>query len=217
MIFILIFTMSFTQKPATPKKVIFFGDSITEMGVRPGGYIDLMGKSLASKGLGNNFELIGSGIGGNKIYDLYLRLEQDVLVKKPDVVIIYVGVNDVWHKAWGTGTDEDKFAGFYAAVIKKIKTTGAEIILCTPAVIGEKTDFSNPQDGDLNQYSVIIRNLAKEYNCRLCDLRLLFLEYNRGHNPENKAQGILTTDLVHLNDQGNQLVAEALLDLLLRK
>ena len=33
----------------------------------------------------------------NKIYDLYLRHEEDVIAKKPNIVIIYVGINDVWH------------------------------------------------------------------------------------------------------------------------
>ena len=212
LIFGLILLMSFTMINPKPTRIIFFGDSITEMGVGKDGYITMIGKSLEEKGLSQDYDLIGSGIGGNKIYDLYLRLEEDVLAKNPDVVVIFVGVNDVWHKAWGTGTDEDKFARFYTEVIHKIKAKGAKIILCTPAVIGEKTDFSNPQDGDLNQYSEIIRNMAKENNCQLCDLRKLFLAYSIEHNTENKSQGILTTDRVHLNNKGNKLVADALLE-----
>lgn len=211
----ILLTFSFMMKK--PTRIIFFGDSITEMGVQKDGYIDKMRTYLINNRLESQFELIGAGIGGNKVYDLYLRIEEDVLSKDPDVVIVFVGVNDVWHKVWGTGTDEDKFARFYKAIIGKIKAQGAELILCTPAVIGEKTDFSNSLDGDLNQYSAIIRNLAKEYNCKLCDLRKLFLDYNLTHNPENQSQGILTTDQVHLNDKGNQLVADALMNLLLKK
>ena len=85
------------------------------------------------------------------------------------------------------------------------------MILCTPAVIGERTDFSNAQDGDLNRYSQLIRNLAKQYNCTLVDLRKEFLAYNLVNNPENKESGILTTDRVHLNATGNKLVAELML------
>jgi hypothetical protein len=29
----------------------------------------------------DNYEFIGAGIGGNKVYDLYLRMESDVLAK----------------------------------------------------------------------------------------------------------------------------------------
>ena len=74
---------------------------------------------------------------------------------------IYIGVNDVWHKRTsGTGTDADKFEKFYNAIIKKLKTANMKIVLCTPAAIGEKTDFTNELDGDLNKYSNIIRNIA---------------------------------------------------------
>jgi len=34
------------------------------------------------------------------------------------------------------------------------------------------------------------------------------MNYNKQNNPDNKESGILTTDRVHLNDKGNQLVAD---------
>jgi len=189
------------------KKVIFFGDSITQAAIKPGGYIDLMNKMLISKGLDKEYELEGAGVSGNKIYDLYLRIEEDVLMKKPDIVIIYIGVNDVWHKQTsGTGTDADKFQKFYLAIIKKLKKDNIKIAICTPAVIGEKTDYSNQLDGDLNKYSNIIRSIAKNENLPLIDLRASFLQYNISNNTENKELGVLTSDRVHLNEVGNKLV-----------
>ena len=191
------------------KKIIFFGDSITEAGVKPGGYITKIGELAIKDGLADQFELIGSGIGGNKIYDLFLRMEEDVLSKNPDIVLIYVGVNDVWHKrSFGTGTDADKFEKFYNAIIKKLQLKNIKVILCTPAVIGEKTDFSNELDGDLNKYSTIIRGIAEKNKLQVVDLRKSFLDYNKEFNTENKEAGILTTDKVHLNEQGNKRVAE---------
>ncbi len=190
-------------------KVIFFGDSITQAGVKPGGYIIRIGELVAKDGLTDQFELIGSGIGGNKVYDLFLRMEEDVLSKSPDVVLIYVGVNDVWHKqSSGTGTDADKFEKFYSAIIKKLQEKNIKIIMCTPAVIGERTDFTNQLDGDLNRYSSILRELAQKNSIPLVNLRKAFLDYNIQFNTENKESGILTTDRVHLNEEGNKLVAE---------
>lgn len=192
-----------------PIRVIFFGDSITQAGVRPGGYIVKLGEMLEKQNLKSKYELIGAGIGGNKIYDLYLRIEDDVLSKKPDVVIIYIGVNDVWHKSsHGTGTDPDKFVKFYEAILKKLQAANIRVALCTPAAIGERTDFSNQQDGDLNQYSQMIRNLAKKNGLPLIDLRKGFLDYNLKNNPNNDEKNILTTDRVHLNEVGNQFVAD---------
>jgi lysophospholipase L1-like esterase len=199
---------SFTVPPK--KKVVFFGDSITQMGVDPGGYIDLMRKQLAATGKSDQIELIGAGIGGNKVYDLYLRVQEDVLDKQPQVVFIYVGINDVWHKTSGTGTDKDKYEKFYRALISLFQKNGIRVVLCTPTVIGEKKNNANPQDEDLNAYGEVVRRLAKEKNCDLVDLRQLFIDYISVNNPENKESGILTTDRVHLNAIGNGLVARAM-------
>src|SRR5688572_7840723 len=176
------------------EKILFFGDSITQAGVNPGGYITRMTEIIRQKGLADKFELVGKGIGSNKVYDLYLRMEEDVLAHSPDVVVIWVGVNDVWHKrSYGTGTDPDKFEKFYTAIIRKLQAKNITVYMCTPAAIGEKTDFSNELDGDLNEYSNIIRRIAKGNNCGLIDLRKSFLNYNMEQNKENKASGILTT------------------------
>jgi lysophospholipase L1-like esterase len=200
------------------QKVIFFGDSITEAGAKPGGYIVKMKDALTEKGMASQYDLTGAGVGGNKVYDLYLRMDDDVLSQNPDIVFIYIGVNDVWHKvSSGTGTDLDKFEKFYTAIINKLLDKHIRVILCTPAVIGERNDFTNQQDGDLNAYSQSIRNLAQKWHCGLVDLREIFHNYELKNNPGNKALGILTLDRVHLNDAGNQLVAEKMLEVLLTK
>ena len=197
------------------EKVVFFGDSITQMGVNKGGYIDLMNSTLQQKGLQNNYELIGAGIGGNKVYDLYLRMPEDVMDKKPNTVVIWVGVNDVWHKTSGTGTDMDKYEKFYIAIIKKLQDKKIKVIVTTPAAIGEKKDGTNAQDKDLDAYSEVIRKLATQYNCKLVDLRKIFMDYEKQHNADNKESGILTTDRVHLNEAGNKLVADEMLKALM--
>lgn len=193
------------------KKVIFFGDSITQAGVQPKGYITMIKDMLQKEG-NAGYDLVGAGIGGNKVYDLYLRLEDDVLSQSPDIVVIYVGVNDVWHKSsFGTGTDADKFEKFYKAIIKKIQAANAKVILVTPATIGEKKNYVNQQDGDLNKYTAIIKSIGSNLNLPVCDLRTLFENYEQEHNATDADRGVLTLDGVHLNDTGNQLVAETIL------
>lgn len=210
----LVIFLSCAFVPQKKTRVIFFGDSITELGVKRDkyvGYIVRMDSMLKVEKKEDQYELIGSGISANKVYDLYLRLEEDVLSKNPDVVVINVGVNDVWHKTLlGTGTDADKFEKFYQAIIRKLKDKNIKTILCTPAVVGEKTDMSNPLDGDLNRYSNIIRDLAKKNNLPLVDLRKKFIDYLKENNPDNKEKEILTYDRVHMNARGNQFLADAM-------
>jgi len=192
------------------QRLIFFGDSITELGVNPNGYITLIDSISKAQGF-HEFEFIGSGVSGDKVTDLYFRLEKDVLNRDPDVVVIFIGINDVWHKQLlGTGTDPDKFRHFYQSIIDKLKQRSIKIILCTPAVIGERDDLSNELDADLNKYCNIIRRLAHENELPLADFRGEFLTYYYQHNPNKVESGILTYDKVHLNDQGNAFVAEKL-------
>lgn len=201
----------FSFMPQKRKNVVFFGDSITQAAVQPGGYITLIDSMCKAEGKEGDYNFIGAGISGNKVYDLYLRIENDVLEKDPDIVIIYIGINDVWHKvSSGTGTDPVKFERFYQAIIDKIYAKGSKLILCTPSVIGEKNDFSNQQDGDLNEYSKIVRKLAEKNKCTLTDLRQIFLDYELKNNKGNQERGVLTGDRVHLNAAGNSLVAKNL-------
>ena len=194
--------------PMKKIKVIYFGDSITEAAVNPHGFITIDDSLLNPPG-STDYELTGAGISGNKVYDLYFRMEEDVIIKSPDIVVIWVGVNDVWHKkSSGTGTDADKFEKFYLAMVRKFKAAHIKIIVCTPATIGEKWDNTNEQDGDMNKYADIIRGIAASQKLTLVDLRAAFLNNGKANNPHNLDRGILTADGVHLNEVGNKLVAK---------
>ena len=191
------------------KKIVFFGDSITEQGALAGGYIPRILQILREQGIEDKYELTGAGVSGDKIYDLYLRLEDDVLSKGADVVVIYIGTNDVWDKKIKfTGTDVNTFKTFYDSIINKLVSAAIKVVVCTPAVIGEVSNATNEFNEDLDVYSSVIRKLASDNGLLLIDLRKAFLAYNNQNNFENAKQGILTVDSVHLNNKGNQLVAE---------
>ena len=195
------------------ERIVFLGDSITQGGVGPQGYVTIVKKALAEKHADLGIEVIGAGISGNKVPDLQKRLDRDVVARKPTLVVIYIGINDVWHaeKEPASGTTPETFAAGLKDVIGRCQAAGARVVLCTPSVIGEKTDGSNGLDTQLDQYSNISRSLAKELDIPLCDLRKAFVDHLKQANPDNKEKGILTGDRVHLNAAGNQFVADTLL------
>jgi lysophospholipase L1-like esterase len=193
------------------ERIVFLGDSITQAGAQPGGYVTLVREALAKTHADLKIEIIGAGISGNKVPDLEKRLERDVLSKKPSLVVIYIGINDVWHSQMGKGTPKDAYQAGLKALVQRIGDGGARVILCTPSVIGEKADGSNKLDPMLEEYSDISRAVAKESGAQLLDLRRAFLTYLDKHNASGAEKGILTTDGVHLNPAGNQLVAAQVL------
>ena len=201
-------------------RIVFLGDSITAGGVQPDGYVTLIRNALGANAKDLGVETIGAGISGNKVPDLQRRLDRDVLSKNPAIVFIYIGINDVWHwekQADGTmagGTPKDAYEAGLKDIIGKIKAVRARIILCTPSVIGEKADGLNERDPMLEEYAAISRSVAKDGSVELLDLRKVFIDYEKANNKDNQPKGILTGDGVHLNKEGNKLVAEAMLKVL---
>ena len=219
-------------------KAVFLGDSITmagvydtEVGVQSGdtliypkysGFITLLKNDIE-----DDIELIGKGVSGDKVSNLLERYKEDVLSLNPDIVFIYIGINDVWHKYdFGTGTDIIFYENGLRKIIADIKSNGARVVLCTPTVIGEnKGEFTlvnkfkdietmEIMNGDLDAYSDVIRKLSSELDTDLVDLRKIFVNYILENNPNNEPAGITTYDGVHLNDLGNKLIADEMLKFL---
>jgi len=219
-------------------KAIFLGDSITmagvydtEVGVQSGdtliypkysGFITLLKNDIE-----DDIELIGKGVSGDKVSNLLERYKEDVLSLNPDIVFIYIGINDVWHKYdFGTGTDIIFYENGLRKIIADIKSNGARVVLCTPTVIGEnKGEFTlvnkfkdietmEIMNVDLDAYSDVIRKLSSELDTDLIDLRKIFMNYILENNPNNEPSGITTYDGVHLNDLGNKLIADEMLKFL---
>ncbi len=202
-------------EPSTPARIVFFGDSITEAGVEPGGYVTLVADSLKQGYPNRSIEVIGAGISGHKVPDLQARLARDVLAKEPTHVVIYIGINDVWHFYefdHVTGTEPEVFEQGLRDLITAMQQAGAEVLLCTPSVIGEDPGSDTPVNQRLMEYAEISRAVASASGAHLCDLRAAFENYLQTHNPDKAYEGILTSDGVHLNDTGNRFVARLMLD-----
>ena len=187
--------------------IAFFGDSITQGGARPGGYVSIIREAIEDNLEYLDIKIIPAGISGHKVPDLQKRLDRDVLSKKPTMVFIYIGINDVWHSKSGRGTPKDKFESGLNDLIDQFQANDVAVVLATASVIGEKKYGDNPLDTMLDEYCDISRKVAKEQGVVLCDLRAAFEAYLKEHNKDNQNRGFLTRDTVHLNPEGNRFVA----------
>jgi lysophospholipase L1-like esterase len=85
--------------PAKGERIVFLGDSITQAGAGPGGYVTLVGEGIAAALPEAGVEVIGAGISGNKVPDRDAYLphpahEEFVSLVKPHVE--KVCVVDYW-------------------------------------------------------------------------------------------------------------------------
>jgi len=196
----------------TKESLLFIGDSITEWGrfedpeKLGDSYVRLLHDYIQVTYPTKSYKIINKGIGGNRVTDLAARWEEDVIQQKPDIVSIYIGINDVWRQLDNPQMKQqvfhEQYKEIYRDLIEQVKEkTRAKIILLEPTVIEEVV---SPKGNEmLKPYVEIVRELATEYETLLVPTHDLFLDYLKvGKYP-------LTTDGVHLTPAGNMLVAKA--------
>jgi len=189
-------------------RIIFFGDSLTALAIKDPnvpegkGYVPLVRAALKDSGA----EVDAVATGGHKVTDLLKRVDQDVLAKKPTLVVIQIGVNDA-----SGGVTPRLFKAQLAELIDKLQQGGASVIQCTCTCRIEGYDPNNAMDKKLDALAEVARLIAKEKQLPLVDLRKAFIDYWKTNNPENKPRGFLTYDGNHWTETGHQYVAEQML------
>ncbi|MGX9133030.1 GDSL-type esterase/lipase family protein [Rummeliibacillus sp. JY-2-4R] len=140
-------------------KVVCFGDSIT---AGTEGQPKPMLTSMLEKQLPKH-QFINAGVPGDTTVKAEKRLKQDVLIEKPDLVVIFFGANDsATHKLVPIEGYEENLRRF-------VNDIGAEkSILITPAPVDESL-----QPHRLNEriklYGNSVKNIAKDTGSSIID------------------------------------------------
>src|SRR5579864_5497936 len=159
-----LFLMSAGDLPVKDgEKIAFLGDSITQGGMGPTGYVTLVIQGLKANGV--HATAIGAGVSGHKSNDMLARLQRDVIDKKPEWMTLSCGVNDVWHGAKGVPLDQYKQN--ITQIVEKAQAAGIKVLILT-TMITENPEEPNNQK--LAAYNDFLRELAKEKKCLLADL-----------------------------------------------
>jgi lysophospholipase L1-like esterase len=190
------------------EKIAFLGDSITQFGNRPGGYVHLVVNGLNHLGLKVTHH--GAGISGHKSNQMLRRLKRDVIDKKPNWMTVSCGVNDVWHNARGKGVDLPDYKKNITAIVDQAQAAGIKVMILTSTMI-----YENPE-GKLNKnlapYNAFLRELAKEKQCLLADLNAdMQAEVKAIRERTGTKKNTLTGDGVHMNQAGNGMMARGVL------
>jgi lysophospholipase L1-like esterase len=187
------------------ESIAFLGDSITANGwSESGGYVKLVVDGLAKEGV--TVTPIPAGVGGHKSNDMLARLDKDVLSKKPTWMTLSCGVNDVWHGANGVPLEDYKKN--ITAIVDRAQAQGIKVVILTATPIFE--DLTNAQNAALVPYNEFLRSLAKERNLPLADLSAGFAAVLGKLEPKKDSR-YLTMDGVHMNPEGNLIMAKGCL------
>ncbi|HLY10038.1 MAG TPA: SGNH/GDSL hydrolase family protein [Planctomycetota bacterium] len=188
------------------EKIAFLGDSITQGGMGPTGYVTLVIQGLKANGI--TATAIGAGISGHKSNDMLARLQRDVIDKKPDWMTLSCGVNDVWHGAKGVPLDQYKQN--ITQIVEKAQAAGIKVVILTATMITENPEEPNNQK--LAAYNDFLRELAREKKCLLAELNGAMQKDLAAREKAGQKRGkLLTSDGVHMNPFGNVMMATGIL------
>ena len=197
-------------------KILFYGDSITDMarsremdgnafgyGV---GYVNSVSATLKYENP-EQYEIINRGISGNRVVDLYARIKADVWNHNPDVISILIGINDIWHEIYGgNGVELDRFERVYRMMLEDTKKTlpNVKFIFCEPFVLkGSATEEKYAEFLEVKKYAAVIKKLAEEYGIPFVALQEKFDEGAAKHGAVHYLY-----DGVHPDIAGGKLIAE---------
>jgi lysophospholipase L1-like esterase len=188
-------------------KIVTLGDSITAAG----NYQRYIEQVLAWNYPHLNApKLLNAGISGNKAENMIARFDKDVLARKPTIVTINVGINDVWHRV-NKPHENDVLKAYrdnVATMVDKAQAAGVRVILLAPTII--KEDPKAEGNFRLPLYVAAMRKIAADKNCQFVDLHAMFLQALK-HKPANETGNWLTTDGVHMKPFGNAIMALGIL------
>lgn len=184
--------VQFMDEPAiTDKDVVMLGNSLTENG---GDW----GKRLGKK------HVVNRGIIGDEVMGVYERLHQ-ILPGHPKKLFLMIGINDVSHNLTA-----DSIAGMIRLTVERIQRESPETELHLQSLLPINESFGRYKlltgKTDLvPEINTRLKALAQEKKIDFINLFPLFTEGNT-----NVLRKDLTTDGLHLNEEGYKIWAKAL-------
>lgn len=182
------------------KRILFIGDSITDgdWGLRNAkpcsernhydrnhvyghGYQEFCASWYQSRYPERGYKFYNRGISGDRLYPMSERWDRDVFPVHPDIVSIYIGINDVLSGLADFQAWEQKYRELLDRTIAY--DPQIRLVLCTPfigkvGVLGLRDNFDEMQRS-VGEIGAIIRKIAADYGAVLVPFDELYAGLNR--------------------------------------
>ena len=189
--------------------VLFLGDSITastrnlndgnDLG---GGYPKYAAERICARFPDTQFTFFNRGIWGNETKDMLLRLQTDAVDLQPDIIVLFVGVNDTLRHAFVNDLPMEQFAKQYGEILTTLKEkTKAKILTVEPYLLMQDQYDRAAKRFDLIARIDCIRKLTKGVIDGYMPLDGLFASLYVTDNAES-----YTADGLHPNEKGAMFI-----------
>ncbi|MDF2580108.1 MAG: hypothetical protein K0S49_1687 [Microbacterium sp.] len=186
--------------------LVFAGDSITDSGrdrddaaSLGDGYV-----ALVARAVGDDATVVNKGIGGDRAVDLAARWD-DVLAAQPDVLTVYIGVNDMWRRFDSDDpTSAEDFEATVAGLLESAREAGVERLVLVEPFFVPVSEGQAAWLEDLDPKRAAVRRLAERFDATLVPLHDSVAAAAAAHGAP-----AIVPDGVHPTAQGAALIAEA--------
>lgn len=198
------------------KTFLFQGDSITDANRDDDnddslgcGYAFLLASDLL-KNKKDEFRFINRGNSGDRITDVYVRIKEDIINLKPDMMSILIGVNDVSHElTQNCGVTPEKFEKIYSMLIEEVTEALPEIkiFILEPFIMkGIHTESRWDEFScEVQKTAKASANIAEKFNLEFIPLQDKFDAAAADGNHR-----YWSVDGIHPSAAGHQLIKEEL-------
>lgn len=199
---------------------VFYGDSITAGGK----YYSYIYDYYLTRFPTRTISFINAGISGDSAGGAFGRMEEDVITKKPSVVCVMFGMNDVGRGNYVSNATPSQLAAqnnaikhYEANMTKLLNTLAAsatkpELYLLTPSPFDQTAinDRNNNQPGcndGLGRCATFVRATAPAFHAKVIEFYAAMTALNKQVQQNNPKATIIGSDRVHPGAAGHTYMA----------
>lgn len=201
-------------------KVLFVGDSITDADRRKPlhaplgwGYVRLLHDLFVARHGAEGVHFVNRGIGGNTVDDLRSRWHEDVILHRPDLLCIQVGMNDLNQFLCDSRREflsPEGFSAIYEQIVKRTRDELPEtrMLLLTPFFLSTDAGTGSYRArvlDTLKDYLSGVEALAATHGVPTLNLHEIFQKRLQREHPD-----VYCEEPVHPNSTGHMVIAESL-------
>ena len=184
-----------------PLTIVCMGDSITGVYYHTGGlraYPEMLEIALHKAYPKAAVTVHNAGISGDTTRGALARLERDVIARKPQLVTLMFGMNDL------VRIPLDEFKENLKKISSRCREAGAEVLLCTQDSVMETS--ARPVQ-KLAEFTQAIREVGKSEGLGVVDC---YAAFEAVHDRNTFEWTLLHSDEIHPNMNGHKIFASAI-------
>src|SRR5262249_49709710 len=183
------------ERPKVAQRIVFAGDSITDGHTYP----LLVRQALVDAGRPVPL-CINAGVAADTADGLRRRLERDVFVHRPSLVVFNAGIYDAIRNVPPAG-----YEAAVRAIAEQVRANNASLLLLTTSLLGPGYAAAEKH---LAGYNAVLHRLGEEYGYPVAEVD------RRMQAARAAGQNIIEGDNINPTFEGQRLMARAVLDAL---